>query len=139
MGEEQISNEALAGQLKDWMSSNGYGKDFGEGLTKLVDEIVLLTKTGIGVARKVDQDHISRLMDENRKVDRERCDYKMAFERLKEVVKNFVEGLHWVLRLSVLGGSFWFLGWRFSAGVLAFILADELIREGKRKADEIKP
>lgn len=139
MGEEQISNDALASQLKAYLKANGYGEDYGVGLTKLVDELVLLTKNGIGVARKVDQDTIGRLSDEKRQAENKAFEYKKAFERLKEVVKNIVEGMHWVLRLGVLGGSFWYLGWRFSAGILAFILADELIREGKRKADEIKP
>ena len=139
MGEEQISNEALTTQLKEWLSANGYGADYGPGLERLVDQIVLVVKTGIGVARKVDQTTISKLLEDNRKAEREASEYKYAFQRLKDLIKNIVEGMHWVLRLGVMGSSFWFLGWRFAAGVFAFILADELIREGKRKAEEIKP
>ena len=135
MGEEQISNAAVSAQLKDWMSSNGYGGDYGPGLDKLVDELVLLTKTGIVVARKVDQDNIDRLMGENRKLDFDRERYKCAFTQLRDLIKNIIEAAHWTLRLGVLGSSFWYLGWRFSAGILAFILADELIRAGKQQAD----
>ena len=139
MGEEQISNAAVSAQLKDWMSSNGYGGDYGPGLDKLVDELVLLTKTGIGVARKVDQDSIARLMDANRKLDNGRDKYRAAFRQLQALIVNIIEVAHWALRLGVLGSSFWYLGWRFSAGILAFIIADELIREGRRRAGGIEP
>lgn len=82
---------------------------------------------------------LTAIKQELRKAESERSEYKYAFEKLKDLIKNIVEGMHWVLRLGVMGSSFWFLGWRFAAGVFAFILADELIREGKRKAEDIKP
>ena len=138
MDEERMSNEAILLNLQAWMKDNGYGQEFGVGLSKLADEIVLLTQTGIGVARKVDQKLIEKLESQVRDEQGKKNEYKYAFEKLKDLIKNIVEGMHWVLRLGVMGSSFWFLGWRFAAGVASFILADELIRWGRREAEEIK-
>ena len=131
--------QSVSEELKVYFTANGYGQDYGEGLTKLAEYLNSVIMEGIEMAREADAELIEELRDRERKSLSEATEYKLAFNRLKGVIDSILNATHWVLRLGTLGCSFWFLGWRFAAGVLSFILADELIRWGRREAEDIKP